>query len=145
MTILGVFFGGLIVNKVGILKALLISGFLQIISNLLYVFLANSGPIYNYLILTVAGENFSGGMGSAAFVAYLSVLCNKSYSGTQYAILSSVMGLTRTILSSPAGFIVEWYGWINFFIISTFLGLPGIFILFWMRKQFPIEMQKPSQ
>ena len=55
------------------------------------------------------------------------------------------MGLTRTILSSPAGFIVEWYGWINFFIISTFLGLPGIFILFWMRKQFPIEMQKPSQ
>ena len=82
---------------------------------MLYVFLAHSGPIYSYLILTVAGENFSGGMGSAAFVAYLSVLCNKSYSGTQYAILSSVMGLTRTILSSPAGFIVEWYGWINFF------------------------------
>ena len=102
MTILGVFFGGIIVNKVGILKALLLSGFFQIISNLLYVFLAHSGPIYSYLILTVAGENFSGGMGSAAFVAYLSVLCNKSYSGTQYAILSSVMGLTRTILSSPA-------------------------------------------
>ncbi len=144
MTIFGVFAGGILVNKFGILNSLIISGFLQILSNLLYVLLAKSGPIYDLLILTVAGENFSGGMGSAAFVAYLSVLCNKSYSGTQYALLSSIMGLTRTVLSSPAGFIVEWVGWAYFFFISTFLGIPGLIILFWMRKNFTIEMQKSN-
>ena len=83
-------------------------------------------------------------MGSAAFVAYLSVLCNKSYSGTQYALLSSIMGLTRTVLSSPAGFVVEWVGWAYFFFISTFLGIPGLIILFWMKKNFTIKMQKSN-
>ena len=77
--------------------------------------------MYDLLIITVAGENFSGGLGSAAFVAYLSVLCNKKYSGTQYALLSSFMGLARTFLSSPSGFVVESFGWGNFFIISTYL------------------------
>ena len=144
MTIFGVFAGGILVNKFGILNSLIFSGFLQILSNLLYVLLAKSGPMYDLLILTVAGENFSGGMGSAAFVAYLSVLCNKSYSGTQYALLSSIMGLTRTVLSSPAGFVVEWVGWAYFFFISTFLGIPGLIILFWMKNNFTIEMQKAS-
>ena len=73
---------------------------------------------------------FSGGLGSAAFVAYLSVLCKKKYSATQYALLSSFMGLARTFLSSPSGFIVESFGWGNFFIISTIFGLPGLLILF---------------
>ena len=144
MTICGVFAGGVLVNKFGILNSLIFSGFLQIVSNLLYVLLAKSGPMYDLLILTVAGENFSGGMGSAAFVAYLSVLCNRSYSGTQYALLSSIMGLTRTVLSSPAGFVVEWVGWAYFFFISTFLGIPGLIILFWMKKNFTIKMQKSN-
>ena len=63
----------------------MISGFFQIFSNLLYVLLNSMGPDINYLFLTVAGENFSGGLGSAAFVAYLSALCNRKYTGTQYA------------------------------------------------------------
>ena len=86
MTIIGVFVGGYLVNVMGIMKALIISGFLQIFSNLLYVLLNSVGPEINYLFLTVAGENFAGGLGSAAFVAYLSTLCNKKYTGTQYAL-----------------------------------------------------------
>ena len=101
------------------------------------------GPIFKFLLITVAGENFSGGLGSAAFVAYLSVLCNKKYTGTQYALLSSFMGLSRTVLSSPSGFLVETYGWTNFFLFSTFLGFPGLFLLFWMVKYFPLSKQKP--
>ena len=90
MTILGVFAGGYLVKQIGILNALIVSGFFQIASNLLYVLLNSIGPEINYLFLTVAGENLSGGLGSAAFVAYLSALCNKKYTGTQYALLSSI-------------------------------------------------------
>ena len=141
MTLIGVFLGGFLVNKVGLINSLIISGIFQIVSNLLYVLLNNIGPDFNFLLLTVAGENFSGGLGSAAFVAYLSVLCKKEFSGTQYALLSSIMGLARTFLSSPSGFIVESLGWSNFFIISTIFGLPGLIILFWMRSRFTIKMQ----
>ena len=141
MTVLGVFFGGYLVKTRGIINALIYSGILQIISNLLYIVLYKVGSEFNYLLLTIAGENFSGGLGSAAFVAYLSVLCNKKYTGTQYALLSSVMGIARTVLSSPGGFLVEFVGWGYFFLISTFLGIPGLLILFWMKSNFPINMQ----
>ena len=145
MTIFGVFLGGYLVKKLGIIYALIISGFFQVLSNLLYVLLNLVGPEIAYLYLTVAGENLSGGLGSAAFVAYLSALCNKNYTGTQYALLSSIMGLARTVLSSPSGYLVESFGWTNFFILSTFLGIPAILVLFWMKKNFHLEMQKSKK
>ena len=94
-----------------------------------------------YLILTVAGENFSGGLGSAGFVAYLSVLCNKKYTATQYALLSSIMGVARTILSSPSGYLVGLVGWTYFFLISTVFGIPALLILLWMKRKFPLVNQ----
>ncbi len=141
MTLVGVFLGGYLVKKIGLINSLIISAFFQILSNLLYVMLNSIGSDFDYLLLTVAGENFSGGLGSAAFVAYLSVLCKKEYSGTQYALLSSVMGLARTFLSAPSGFVVELVGWGTFFLISTVVGLPGLIILFWMKSKFPISKQ----
>ncbi len=141
MTLLGVFIGGYLVKQIGLINSLIISSVFQILSNLLYVLLNNVGPDFSFLIITVAGENFSGGLGSAAFVAYLSVLCKKEYSATQYALLSSFMGLARTFLSSPSGFIVESFGWSNFFVISTIFGVPGLIILLWMKKKFPIKLQ----
>ena len=139
MTLVGVFLGGYLVKKIGLINSLIISAFFQILSNLLYVMLNSIGSDFDYLLLTVAGENFSGGLGSAAFVAYLSVLCKKEYSGTQYALLSSVMGLARTFLSAPSGFVVELVGWGTFFLISTVVGLPGLIILFWMKSKFPYK------
>ncbi len=141
MTLLGVLVGGYLVKRMGLINSLILSGIFQIMSNLLYVLLNYIGPDFNFLLITVAGENFAGGLGSAAFVAYLSILCKKEFSGTQYALLSSFMGLARTFLSSPSGFIVESVGWGNFFIFSTIFGIPGLLILFWMRKRFPINMQ----
>ena len=143
MTLLGVFSGGYLVKKIGLINSLIISGFFQIVSNLLYVLLNEVGPEFSFLLITIAGENYSGGLGSAAFVAYLSVLCKKEFSGTQYALLSSVMGIARTFLSSPSGFIVESLGWSYFFVLSTIFGLPGLIILFWMKRRFPIKMQVP--
>lgn len=141
MTLTGVFFGGFLVKKLGLINSLIISGFFQILSNLLYVMLNSVGPEFNFLLIAISGENFSGGLGSAAFVAYLSILCKKEFSGTQYALLSSVMGLARTFLSAPSGFIVKSFGWGDFFIFSTIIGLPGLLILFWMKRKFPISNQ----
>ena len=140
-TLVGVFMGGFLVKIFGVLKVLVIGGFLQIFSNLLFMILANIGPDYTFLLITVAGENISGGLGSAGFVAYLSILCNKKYTATQYALLSSIMGIARTFLSSPSGFLVNYFGWSNFFLISTIFGIPGIVILFWMLKNFSIRKQ----
>ncbi len=140
-TLIGVFVGGYLVKKIGVLKSLIFAGFLQIISNLLFVILSNIGPNFVILIITVTGENISGGLGSAAFVAYLSVLCNIKYTATQYALLSSIMGIARTFLASPSGFLVNYLGWSNFFLISTIFGVPGLLILFWMQKSFPINQQ----
>ena len=140
-TLIGVFIGGFFVKIFGVLKVLVIGGFLQIFSNLLFMILANIGPDYTFLLITVAGENISGGLGSAGFVAYLSILCNKKYTATQYALLSSIMGIARTFLSSPSGFLVNYFGWSNFFLISTIFGIPGIVILFWMLKNFSIRKQ----
>jgi len=144
MTLSGVFIGGYMVKKVGLLSSLIISAFFQIISNLLYILLNYIGPEFNFLLITVAGENLAGGMGSASFVAYLSVLCKKEYSGTQYALLSSIMGLARTFFSAPSGFVVEYLGWGTFFFISTLVGIPGLIILFWMKKKFPLNQQVSS-
>ena len=143
-TILGVFIGGLLVKKIGILKSLLLSAFLQMISNILFFVLSKIGPDYSFLIITVLGENISGGIGSASFVAYLSVLCNRNFTATQYALLSSVMGVARTFIASPSGFVVEFLGWSNFFLISTLFAIPGLVILFWMEKKFPINKQISS-
>ena len=143
-TILGVFIGGLLVKKIGILKSLLLSAFLQMISNILFFVLSKIGPDYSFLIITVLGENISGGIGSASFVAYLSILCNRNFTATQYALLSSVMGVARTFIASPSGFVVEFLGWSNFFLISTLFAIPGLVILFWMEKKFPINKQISS-
>ena len=93
------------------------------------------------MLITVFGENISGGLGSAAFVAYLSVLCNKKYTATQYALLSSIMGIARTFLSSPSGFLVEFFGWSTFFLMSMLFGIPGLLILLWMSKYLPLDKQ----
>ena len=140
-TLFGVFIGGWLVKKIGIIKSLFLAGFLQIISNLLFVILSKIGPDNIFLIVTVSGENISGGLGSAAFVAYLSILCNKQYTATQYALLSSIMGIARTFLSSPSGYLVNFLGWSNFFLLSVLFGIPGILILIWMQRSFPISRQ----
>ncbi|MDC3091629.1 AmpG family muropeptide MFS transporter [Rickettsiales bacterium] len=140
-TLFGVFVGGWLVKKIGIIRSLFFSGLLQIISNLLFVILSKIGPDYLFLIVTVTGENISGGIGSAAFVAYLSILCNKQYTATQYALLSSIMGIARTFLSSPSGFLVNFLGWSNFFVASALFGIPGMLILVWMQKSFPLSKQ----
>ena len=141
MTVTGVFVGGLIVKRVGIMKSLLGCGILQMLSNLMYAAQALVGHDVGFLYLTIGVENLSGGMGSSAFVAYLSVLCNTAYTGTQFALFTSFMAFGRTLLSASSGWVVEQIDWFNFFIFSTFLALPGLVLLVWMMRNLPISRQ----
>ena len=97
-TLLGGFLGGVIVNRRGIVPALWICGMIQLLSNLIFVLQAWVGHDLTMLAVTISVENLAGGMGTAAFVAYLSSLCNLSYTATQYALLSSFMAQARTTL-----------------------------------------------
>ncbi len=137
----GAFAGGLVVKRYGILKSLLIGGLLQMFSNLMYAAQAAIGPDYPFLFLTIAIENISQGMGSSAFIAYLSMLCNTNYTGTQYALFASLMNIARTWLVTPSGFAAEKLGWVSFFVLSTFFAIPGLLLLLWMMKRLPMSVQ----
>ena len=136
-TIIGGVIGGLIVNRMGILKSLLICGLLQMVSNLMFAALAAAGNSTTMLALTIAIENLSGGMGTAAFVAYLSSLCNVAYTATQYALLTSLMAFGRTLLSSSGGWLADHMDWISFFVLTTVAALPGLLLLLWIARRFP--------
>lgn len=136
-TLVGVGAGGLLVARIGLMRALLIGGAIQMLSNLMFAAQSLVGHDFNFLLLTVALENLSGGIGSAAFVAYISGLCSLSFTGTQYALFSSLAAIGRTVLSSPGGFLAEAMGWFSYYILSTILALPGLILLLWMMRRYP--------
>ncbi len=136
-TLSGVFLGGLAVARYGVLKALLGCGICQALSNLMFAAQALAGHDLRVLVVTITIENLTAGMASAAFVAYLSVLCNVAYTATQYALFTSFAALGRTFLASTSGWVADHVGWVEFFLISTLLALPGLAILGWMMHRFP--------
>ena len=144
-TLAGVFTGGLVVKRFGVLNSLLYCGILQMLSNLMFAAQAALGPKVGFLFLTIGIENLSGGMGSAAFVAYLSLLCNTAYTGTQFALFTSFMAFGRTWLSAGSGWLADQTDWVTFFIASTFVALPGLLMLLWMIKRLPMAVQRGLQ
>jgi PAT family beta-lactamase induction signal transducer AmpG len=134
-TLLGTFIGGMMVYKLGMMKSLFICGILQMLSNLMFAVQAIIGYDLQVLSATIFIENITGGMGSAALVAYLTSLCNIAYTATHYALLSSLATLGRTLLSTPAGYIVSYTGWVPFFILSTIAAIPGLILLIVLRKK----------
>ena len=136
-TIIGGLVGGVMVSRMGIVKSLVVCGLLQMFSNLMFVYLALKGHNLPVLTATIAIENLSGGMGTAAFVAYLSGLCNVAYTATQYALLSSFMAFGRTFLSSTGGWFADQLSWVNFFLLTTAAAIPGLLLLIWLARRFP--------
>lgn len=134
-TLIGLFLGGWLMQAVGLYRALWICGVLQMGSNLLFAVLALRGHDMWFLALTVGFENLASGMGTAALVAYLSALCDIAYTATQYALLSSLTAVARTVLSSYAGFLAEALGWPLFFLLTTLAALPGLLLLAWLTRR----------
>lgn len=128
-TIFGGIVGGLIASRYNIYKTLLIGGVLQGLSNLMFVVQSYAGHNVDYLTVTITIENIAGGIGTAAFVAYLSSLCNVKYTATQYALLSSFMSLLRDIVSASSGYLLVATSWPTFFYITTLMAIPGLLLL----------------
>ncbi|WP_341909491.1 AmpG family muropeptide MFS transporter [Ferrovibrio terrae] len=134
-TMLGLFLGGWLMQAVGLYRALWVCGLLQMGSNLLFAVLAMRGHDLWFLALTVGVENLASGMGTAVLVAYLSALCDVAYTATQYALLSSLTAVARTLLSSYAGFLAGAFGWPLFFVLTTLAALPGLALLAWLTRR----------
>lgn len=131
-TIIGTLLGGIMVSRYGIVKSLLWCGILQGASNLAYVWLAYAGHDIYVLMATISIDNISGGLGTAAFVAYLSSLCNVAYTATQYALLSSFMSLARDVFAATSGFVAAIMSWSAFFVLTTFMAVPALLILLYL-------------
>lgn len=138
-TLFGVFVGGVLVKKIGLIKSLWIAGVMQMLSNLTFAYLSKIGHDSQLLYLVIFAENFSSGIGNSVFVAYLSGLCNIAFSATQYAILSSLASFARSTLSSSAGAFAQTLGWYQFFILSTVLAIPGLIFLLWLNVKNPAK------
>ena len=132
--ILGGMLAGLVVYRWGIIPSLLIFGILQMISTAGFAVLALFGNHLPTLTAVIAFENLSGGMGTTAFVAFMASLTDKRFTATQYALLSSVMGIPRVLAGSVTGLLATWLGWTGFFVLCTLLAIPGLLLIAQLRQ-----------
>lgn len=160
LTIGGALLGGALMFKLGLWRSLMLFGVLQMASNLGFWWLAENGkgalppllipafdfgivslaqptPVDGGLLMVIAFENLSGGMGTAAFVAFLMSLCNQRFTATQYALLSAFASVGRVWVGPLAGVLAETIGWPVFFLVSTVVALPALLLLGWLRR--PVE------
>jgi MFS transporter, PAT family, beta-lactamase induction signal transducer AmpG len=163
----GGYIGGVIANRMGIMRALWIGAIVQMATNLIFIWpalvlpgitesigIADAEGVKKITYTAIAGggwdgymafaslagsvgvENLATGIGGAAFVAYMSMLCgNRNYTATQYALLSSLANQARVGLSAPAGFAVAAVGWVWYYIIATALAIPGLILLWWLMRR----------
>ena len=141
-TLSGVAGGGALVARVGLFRALLSAGVLQMLANLLYIALLAAGHDDLMLAVSIFGENFTAGMASAAFVAYLSSLCSAAFTATQYALFSSLAAVPARFLSAPSGWLVDAVDWTAFFVIATLACVPSLVLLAAMRRHFAAALPR---
>ena len=135
-TIVGALAGGALMTRLSLYGALMLFGILQAVTNLGFWFLAETLKAYWSMATVVGLENLCGGMGTAAFVAFLMALCRVRYSATQFALLSALAAVGRTYLAGPlSGVMVESFGWAAFFLCTVVIALPGLVLLWSQREQ----------
>ncbi len=96
--------------------------------------LAYAGKVYSIMVAAVAFENLAGGMGTAAFVAFIMTLCDHRYTATQFALLSALASLGRIFVGPPSGYLSHEVGWVVFFFVTFLAALPGLALLYKMRR-----------
>jgi PAT family beta-lactamase induction signal transducer AmpG len=130
--LIGVFVGGVLYAKLGMKRAVLISLILMAVSNFGFAMLAATGHNNWMMAAVMFFENFASGIGGVAVVAYLSALCNLRFTATQYALLSALASIAgRFLTGTTAGGLIDQFGYVNFYLLTTVVALPGV-ILFWI-------------
>ena len=138
MTILGGFVGGFLTIRFGVLKVLMLGAVMTVITNLLFIPVAQNPGNLSLLYVVIGADNITAGLAAAAFIAYLSSLTNLSFTAMQYAMFSSMMTLFPKLLGGYSGSIVDSLGYESFFLISSMMGLP-VLLLIWAVDRFVKE------
>ena len=133
-TIAGGTLGGVWIMRIGLNRALWLFGLGQMLSTLGFVVLAGLAPSDVALAAVVATENLTAGLGTAAFVGFMAALTDRRFTATQYALLSSLMGVPRVLASAPTGWLAETLGWQGFFLLCTLIAIPGLVLLRWITR-----------
>lgn len=141
-TIFGGLIGGVLILRVGIHRSLWMFGILQALSTAGFVVLVWAGHQLAWLAAVIAFENLASGMGTAAYVAFMASLTNKRFTATQYALLSSLMGVPRVLAAAPTGYMAEQMGWALFFIVCSLVAVPGLLLL---QRFAPWRSLQPAQ
>ncbi len=127
--IAGGLIGGVIMIRLGINRSLWVFGVLQAVSTAGFVVLSQIGSSVPVLTVVIAFENLSAGMGTSAYAAFMASITNKKFTATQYALLTSLMGIPRVIASSGTGYMAKYMGWHSFFLFCTLIAIPGMLLL----------------
>ncbi|MCY4043893.1 MAG: MFS transporter [Cellvibrionales bacterium] len=133
MTLLGGFLGGAIALRFGVIKSLFIGALATVLTNLLFMLMAQKGHDVVLFYFVISADNLAGGFAGAAFVAYLSSLVNLSFTASQYAIFSSLMTLFPKVLAGFSGTLVNMMGYSNFFLFASIIGLPVLVVIYLIR------------
>lgn len=135
ITLAGTFIGGVLVMRHGIYKSLLWFGVLQAVSTAGFIWLTYMGDDIFALTLVIAFENLSAGLGTAAYIGFIASLTDKRFTATQFALLTSFMGMPRVFAAAPTGYMVGSFGWSGFFLFCTLIALPGILLIIWLHRR----------
>ena len=111
------------------MRTMYIGAFIAAVSNLFYLLIIHVAATEAMYMVVISVENFSAGIATTAFVAYFSFLCNRAFSVTQFALLTSIMGFGGKFFASGGGWLAENFGWTPFFIITALAGIPVLFLL----------------
>ena len=128
-TVAGTLAGGILMIRLGILRSLWLFGALQALSTAGFAALSTIGPSLTALSAVIAFENLSSGMGTSAYAAYMASITDKRFTATQYALLTSLMGIPRVLAAAPTGYLAASMGWAPFFIGCTVVAIPGMLLI----------------
>ncbi|MDO6773936.1 MFS transporter [Pseudomonadota bacterium] len=145
MTLVGAAFGGVLLVRYGTMKILFLGALLVAITNLLFAWQAYIGYNMPFLTFAISVDNFSAGIATAAFIAYLSSLTSSGYSATQYALLSSIMLLFPKFIAGFSGVYVDAFGYVNFFIAASLIGFPVLILISLLQRYSSVKHQQTDE
>ena len=138
--LVGIFVGGLLFERLGLARAVLLALVLMGLSNLSFAALAAAGHSNYGLAAAIGFENFASGYGGVVVVAYLSALCNLRYTAAQYALVSAAASVAgRLLTGTTAGGLIESLGYVQFYLLTTVLAVPGILLFWWMWRRGTVD------